>query len=46
MGSLKNIENSCYPFSKVDNENRYLIIHQSTTKNTLKRRNMMMKYKI
>jgi len=35
MGSLKNIENSCYPFSEVKNEDRYLIIHQSTTRNLI-----------
>jgi len=37
MGSLKNIENSYYPFIETDNEDRCLIIYQSTTRNTLKK---------
>lgn len=38
MGSLKNIENSCYPFSEVENEDRCLIIRKSTTRNALKKK--------
>jgi len=38
MGSLKNVENSCQPFSEADNEDRCLIIYQSSTRNTLKKK--------
>lgn len=38
MGSLKNVENSCHLFSEADNENRCLIIRQSTTRNALKKK--------
>lgn len=38
MVSLKNVENSCHPFSEADTEDRCLIIRQSSTRNALKKK--------